>query len=51
VTTVEQVETGAAIALQDQVATKRRRRPVFRGTWWRHVVAVIAVLWAIFPIV
>ena len=48
-TTVEQAETAAAVGLQTRVQT-RRRRPVFGGTWWRHVVALIAVLWAILPV-
>ena len=48
-TTVEQAETAAAVGLQTRVQT-RRRPPVFGGTWWRHVVALIAVLWAILPV-
>ena len=47
-TTVEPAETAAAVGLQTRVQT--RRRPVFGGTWWRHVVALIAVLWAILPV-
>ena len=49
-TTVEQAETAAAVGLQDRVGTARRRRPTFRGNWWRHVIALIAVVWAVFPI-
>ena len=50
-TTVEQAETAAAIGLQDRVQTaRRRRRRLFRGNWWRHVVALIAILWSVFPI-
>ena len=48
-TTVEQAETAAAVGLQTRVRT-RRRPPVFGGNWWRHAVALIAVLWALFPI-
>jgi arabinogalactan oligomer/maltooligosaccharide transport system permease protein len=48
-TTVEQVETAAAVSQQTRVRTKRRR-PIWRGTWWRHIIALIAVLWAVFPI-
>jgi arabinogalactan oligomer/maltooligosaccharide transport system permease protein len=48
-TTVEQVETAAAVRQQTGIRTKRRR-PIWSGTWWRHVIALIAVLWAIFPI-
>jgi arabinogalactan oligomer/maltooligosaccharide transport system permease protein len=48
-TTVEQAETAAAVGLQTRVRT-RKRRPIFGGTWWRHVVALIAVVWALFPI-
>jgi arabinogalactan oligomer / maltooligosaccharide transport system permease protein len=50
-TTVEQAETGAAIGVQTRVRTARRRGPVFRGTWWRHAIALLAILWAVFPIV
>jgi arabinogalactan oligomer / maltooligosaccharide transport system permease protein len=49
-TTVEQAETAAAVGLQDRVRTARRRRPVFRGTWWRHLIALVAILWSVFPI-
>ena len=44
-TTVEQVETAAAVSQQTRARTKRRR-PIWRGMWWRHVVALIAVLWS-----
>jgi arabinogalactan oligomer/maltooligosaccharide transport system permease protein len=48
-TTVEQVETAAAVGLRTR--TRRGRpRPSFRGTWWRHVIAVVAICFALFPI-
>jgi arabinogalactan oligomer / maltooligosaccharide transport system permease protein len=49
-TTVEQVQTAAAVGWRSRLRT-RRKRPRGGGMWWRHVVALIAVLFAIFPIV
>jgi arabinogalactan oligomer / maltooligosaccharide transport system permease protein len=46
-TTVEQTVERA----EPRVATRRRLpRPSFRGDWWRHVVALIAVGIAMFPV-
>ena len=48
-TTVEHVEPAATVGTKPRTAI-RRRRPSFRGTWWRHLIAIIAILWAIFPV-
>ena len=48
-TTAEHAETTAAVGVQTR-ARARRRPPLFRGTWWRHLIAIVAILWAIFPI-
>jgi arabinogalactan oligomer / maltooligosaccharide transport system permease protein len=48
--TTAEAEGGAAA---QAVGTERRaRRPprLVRGTWWRHAVAIVTVLWALFPI-
>jgi arabinogalactan oligomer / maltooligosaccharide transport system permease protein len=43
------VEERAAIAAP--IARRRRKkRPAFRDTWWRHVVAILAVAFALFPV-
>lgn len=48
-TTVEQLETAAAVGLRTR--TRRGRlRPSFRGTWWRHLIAWAAIAFALFPI-
>jgi len=47
VSTVQQAE---AIARPAAVARRKRRRPrIGGGTWWRHVVAWIAIVFALFP--
>ena len=47
-TTAEQAE----YAVGTQVATKKRRwRPRRGSDWWRHVVAWIGILFALFPII
>jgi arabinogalactan oligomer/maltooligosaccharide transport system permease protein len=46
--TVEQVAEVSA----PQVALKpRKSRPKFKDTWWRHVVGIAALLFALFPVV
>jgi arabinogalactan oligomer/maltooligosaccharide transport system permease protein len=48
-TTVEQLETAAAVGLRTR--TRRGRlRPSFSGTWWRHLVAWVAIAFALFPV-
>ena len=49
-TTVEHLEK--ARAAHPKALTRRRRRfSGARGSWWRHVVALVAIAFAIFPIV
>jgi arabinogalactan oligomer/maltooligosaccharide transport system permease protein len=48
--TVEQSEYGVATA-QAQTLEHRRRRPSGGSDWWRHVVAIIFVVFALFPLV
>jgi arabinogalactan oligomer/maltooligosaccharide transport system permease protein len=47
-TTIEQVETAPA---QRVARAPRRRRPKFKDTWWRHLVGILALLFALFPAV
>jgi len=48
-TTVEQAQTAAAVGWRSRIRT-RRRRPRGSGTWWRHLIALIAIGFALFPI-
>ena len=48
--TAEQLETAAAVGLQTRARRARRRRRVFGGNWWRHLIAIVVILWALFPI-
>ena len=55
--TVEPLQGGLAVATAervevDSVAAKQTapRRPG-GGVWWRHLLAVVAIVWALFPIV
>ena len=56
--TVEPLQGGVAVATAERVeagsvaAPQRRapRRPG-GGVWWRHLLAVVAIVWALFPIV
>ena len=55
--TVEPLQGGLAVATAervevDRVAAKQTapRRPG-GGVWWRHLLAVVAIVWALFPIV
>jgi arabinogalactan oligomer / maltooligosaccharide transport system permease protein len=34
-----------------QAKRRKRRRPKWRDTWWRHLVGIIAVAFALFPVV
>src|SRR5581483_9065889 len=48
---VSAFEAAAASAVKPVVLEKpRRRRPKFADTWWRHVVGVLACLFALFPV-
>jgi arabinogalactan oligomer / maltooligosaccharide transport system permease protein len=48
-TTVEQAQTAAAVGWRSRIRT-RRRRPRGKGMWWRHLIALIAIGFALFPI-
>ncbi len=48
-TTVEQTQTAAAVGRRSRIRT-RRTRPRGGGNWWRHLIALVAVLFALFPI-
>ncbi len=47
-TTVEQSEYGVGTAVAER---PRRRRPKRGSNWWRHVVAVVTIVFALFPVV
>ncbi len=47
--TVEQLETAAAVGARTRLR-RGRVRPSFRGTWWRHVIALAAVVFSLFPV-
>jgi arabinogalactan oligomer / maltooligosaccharide transport system permease protein len=42
---------GARSAAQAEARVRKPRRPSLRGNWWRHAVALIAVVSALFPVV
>jgi arabinogalactan oligomer / maltooligosaccharide transport system permease protein len=46
--TVEQV---AEVSAPQVVRKPRKSRPKFKDTWWRHVVGIAALLFALFPVV
>ncbi len=48
--TAEHLETSAAVGLGTRTRRARRRPRVLGGTWWRHVLAIVVILWALFPI-
>ena len=49
-TTVEHQEATALAVGAQAVRRRRNRSSSFRGNWWRHVVAVLALLFALFPV-
>jgi arabinogalactan oligomer/maltooligosaccharide transport system permease protein len=49
-TTAEHLETSTAVGLATRTRRKRRGRRVLGGTWWRHVLALVVIAWALFPI-
>ena len=50
-TTVDQAETAAAVGWRTRLRTRSKRtRPRGGGNWWRHLIALIFVLIALFPI-
>ena len=48
-TTVEQAQTAAAVGWRSRIRT-RRTRPRGKGLWWRHLIALVAIGFALFPI-
>jgi arabinogalactan oligomer/maltooligosaccharide transport system permease protein len=44
------VEERATLATPAVAAARRRQRPKWRDTWWRHVVAILAIVFALFPV-
>jgi arabinogalactan oligomer / maltooligosaccharide transport system permease protein len=48
-TTVDHADRAAGVGLET-LTRRQRRRPV-KGTWWRHLVAIVVVVWALFPVV
>lgn len=48
-TTVDQLADAAAVSERTRTATRRRRRPDLGDTWWRHLIAIVALLFALFP--
>jgi arabinogalactan oligomer/maltooligosaccharide transport system permease protein len=44
------VEQAAGRAAPVAVERRRKPRPKWRDTWWRHVIAVLAVVFALFPV-
>jgi arabinogalactan oligomer/maltooligosaccharide transport system permease protein len=47
-TTVEQSEYGVGTAVAER---RRRRRPRRGEDWWRHAVAIVTLVFALFPVV
>ena len=47
-TTVERAED--AVRPEPVTATRRGRRPVFAGNWWRYLVSLAAIAFAVFPV-
>jgi arabinogalactan oligomer/maltooligosaccharide transport system permease protein len=48
-TTITAPRIAATLAVADAKAPKIR--PKFKDTWWRHIVAIIAIVVALFPVV
>ena len=44
-------QTGSRAVVRAEVLTAKPRRPKLKDVWWRHVVAIIAVVFALFPVV
>ncbi len=47
----QQAEVPAAAALPKGRTARRQWKPSVTGNWWRHIVAIAAVLFALFPVV
>jgi arabinogalactan oligomer/maltooligosaccharide transport system permease protein len=48
--TIEGAETAVAVEAGTAVRKGRAPRPLLRGTWWRHLIAIVAIVFAIFPV-
>ncbi|MHB1244317.1 MAG: hypothetical protein ACYC1P_13105, partial [Gaiellaceae bacterium] len=48
-TTIDHLADARAAAEQAVAEKRPRRRPDLGDTWWRHLVAVVALLFALFP--
>jgi arabinogalactan oligomer / maltooligosaccharide transport system permease protein len=45
------VEERAGLATSAVTSARRRRPPKWRENWWRHAVAILAIVFALFPVV
>jgi arabinogalactan oligomer/maltooligosaccharide transport system permease protein len=50
VSTAEEHAASIAVPAARTIAKRRRPKSVFRGQWWRHVVGIVALGFALFPI-
>jgi arabinogalactan oligomer/maltooligosaccharide transport system permease protein len=48
--TIVGAETAVAVEAGTAVRKGRAPRPLLRGTWWRHLIAIVAIVFAIFPV-
>jgi arabinogalactan oligomer / maltooligosaccharide transport system permease protein len=48
--TIEGAETAVAVEAATAVRRRRAPRPLLRGTWWRHLIAIVAIVFAVFPV-
>ena len=49
--TIEGAETAAALEQSGaRVRRGRAPRPLLAGTWWRHLIAIVAIGFAVFPV-
>jgi len=48
---VSTAEDTAGVAVPRTAERRRPPLPSLSGNWWRHVIGVIAVVWALFPVV
>ena len=49
--TIEQSEVGVGTTVAAGRRARRQRLRPGRDTWWRHLVAILFVVWALFPVV
>jgi arabinogalactan oligomer / maltooligosaccharide transport system permease protein len=49
-TSIEGAQTAAAVGVSTRTRRRRAPRLGFRGTWWRHLIAVAAIVFALFPV-